>query len=107
MSALDDLAKAVYGCVMGYFKAQLVDGKKMAEQASLHFWQLCERDFQTLLEHCENGEEHTAMRRRLRLGFAGYAQQAFDGHCPQDTARQLDAWAQHRPKLGKYLKQED
>ena len=107
MSALDDLAKAVYGCVMGYFKAQLVDGKKMAEQASHHFWQLCERDFQTLLEHCENGEAHAAMRRRLRLGFAGYAQQAFDRHCPQDTARQLDAWAQHRPKLGKYLKQED
>ena len=107
MNALDDLAKAVYGCVMGYFKAQLVDGKKMAEQASHHFWQLCERDFQTLLEHCENGEAHAAMRRRLRLGFAGYAQQAFDRHCPQDTARQLDAWAQHRPKLGKYLKQED
>ena len=107
MSALDELAKAVYGCVMGYFKAQLVDGKKMAEQASHHFWQLCERDFQTLLEHCESGEAHAAMRRRLRLGFAGYAQQAFDRHCPQDTARQLDAWAQHRPKLGKYLKQED
>lgn len=79
----------------------------MAEQASHHFWQLCERDFQTLLEHCESGEAHSAMRRRLRLGFAGYAQQAFDRQCPQDTARQLDAWAQHRPKLGKYLKQED
>ena len=52
-------------------------------------------------------EDFAAMRRRLRLGFAGYAQQAFDRHCPQDTARQLDAWAQHRPKLGKYLKQED
>lgn len=103
MTALDELAKVIYGCVMGYFKAQLVDGKKMAEHATHHFWQLCERDAQSLFDHCE----HAPMRRRLRQRFAGYAQQAYDRYCPHDTARQLDAWAEHRPKLGKYLKLED
>lgn len=107
MTGLDELAKIVYACVMGYFKAQLVDGKKMAEQATHYYWQMCERDFQTLLDHCGSGSEQSAMRSRLRKGFAKYAHQAFDSQCPQDTARQLDAWAAHRPKLGKYLKQED
>lgn len=114
MSTLEAISEKLKAGVVAYFKEQTGKGNKdpkvakdMAEQASHHFWQLCERDFQTLLEHCENGEAHAAMRRRLRLGFARYAQQAFDRHCPQDTARQLDAWAQHRPKLGKYLKQED
>ena len=114
MSTLEAISEKLKAGVVAYFKEQTGKSNKdpkvakdMAEQASHHFWQLCERDFQTLLEHCENGEAHAAMRRRLRLGFAGYAQQAFDRHCPQDTARQLDAWAQHRPKLGKYLKQED
>ena len=114
MSTLEAISEKLKTGVVAYFKEQTGKGNKdpkvakdMAEQASHHFWQLCERDFQTLLEHCESGEAHAALRRHLRLGFAGYAQQAFDRYCPQDTARQLDAWAQHRPKLGKYLKQED
>lgn len=107
MTGLDDLAKQLYGCVMAYFKTQLVDGKNMAALATHHFWQLCERDFQDLLDHCEQGEENRAARQRLRQRFANYVQQAYDRYCPQDTTRQLDAWAQCRPKLGKYLKQED
>lgn len=107
MAGLEDLAKAVYGCVMGYYKVQKVDGKHMAEQASQQFWQLCERDFQALLEHCDSGEEHLIERQRLRTGFASYALHVYDHICPRDTARQLDAWAPNRPRIGKYLKQED
>lgn len=106
MSALDELAKGLYGRVMGYFKAQLVDGGDLAAQASHLFWQLCERDFQRLLDHCEQGEAHADARRQLRRRFAGYAQQAYDRYCPKDTARQLDAWARCRPNHGKYLQQE-
>lgn len=106
MAGLEDLAKAIYGCVMGYYKAQKVDGKNMAEQATHQFWQLCERDFQTLLEHCDSGEEHLKGRQHLRTGFASYSLQVYDQFCPHDTARQLDAWACNRPRVGKYLKQE-
>lgn len=107
MSALDELAKTLYGSVMAYFKAQLVDGKKMAEQSTHHFWQLCERQAQALIDACDNDEKSRLQRRGLRKRFADDVQQAFDRYCPHDTARQLDAWAKCRPNLAKYLKQED
>ena len=106
MAALDELAKGLYGRVLGYFKAQLVDGGDLAAQSAHLFWQLCERDFQSLLDHCEQGEANAKTRVQLRRRFAGYAQQAYDRHCPKDTARQLDAWARCRPNHGKYLQQE-
>lgn len=106
MTALDELAKGLYGRVMGYFTAQLVDGGDLAAQATQLLWQLCERDFQRLLDHCEQGEAHLEARRQLRRRFAGYVQLAYDRYCPKDTARQLDAWARCRPNHGKYLQQE-
>lgn len=106
MTALDELAKGLYGRVIAYFKSQLVDGGDLAAQATHLFWQLCERDFQRLLDHCEQGEAHADTRRQLRRRFAGYAQQAYDRYCPKETARQLDAWARCRPNHGKYLQQE-
>lgn len=106
MNLLDELAKNLYGRVLGYFKTQLVDGGDLAAQATQQFWQLCERDFQRLLDHCGQGEAHVAARHQLRRLFAGYAQQAYDHYCPKDTARQLDAWARCRPNHSKYLQQE-
>lgn len=106
MVALDELAKGLYGRVLGYFKAQLVDGADLAAQSTHLFWQLCERDFQSLLDHCEQGEANAKARVQLRRRFASYAQQAYDRYCPKDTARQLDAWARCRPNHGKYLQQE-
>lgn len=106
MTALDELAKGLYGRVLGYFKTQLVDGGDLAAQATHLFWQLCERDFQPLLDHCDPSEANTAARHQLRRRFASYAQQAYDRYCPKDTARQLDAWARCRPNHSKYLQQE-
>lgn len=109
MSTLDEQARNLWGRVTAYF-AELGmakrDCKKPADKATQLFWQLCERDFQRLLDHCEQGEAHAVARRQLRRRFAGYAQQAYDRYCPKDTARQLDAWARCRPNHGKYLQQE-
>lgn len=106
MSALDELAKALYGRVVAYFKALLVDGAELAGQATQLFWQLCERDFQRLLDSCEQDEYSAVIRQQLRRRFATYASQAYDHYCPKDTARQLDAWARCRPNLHKYLQPE-
>ncbi|WP_137938217.1 type I-E CRISPR-associated protein Cse1/CasA [Chitinivorax sp. B] len=106
MESLNHLAKQLYGCVMGYYKAQLMDGKQLAEQATASFWQLCERDAQGLFNACASGEENFASRQVLRRRFATNVHQAFDRQCPNQTARQLDAWAQSRPNLNKYLQQE-
>ena len=106
MAALDELARTLYGRVLGYFKAQLVDGASLAAQATHLFWQLCERDFQALLGCCDAHEASITARHKLRRRFAAYAQQAYDCYCPKNTARQLDAWARCRPNHSKYLQQE-
>lgn len=102
MSALEQNAKMLYGRVLGFFKEQKVDGTKLAAQATQNFWQLCERDFQSLIDGCEQKD----VRNRLRRRFADYVNQAFDRYCPKETSRQLDAWAKNRPNLSKYLTQE-
>lgn len=106
MAALNELAKGLYGRVLAYFKTQLVDGGDLAAQTTHLFWQLCERDFQLLLDHCDPNESNARRRHQLRRRFAGNAQQAYDRYCPKDTARQLDAWARCRPNHSKYLLQE-
>lgn len=106
MDALDGLARNLYGRVMSFFKEQTVDGSKVAAQATQLFWQLCERDFQSLVDACDGSEQAALQRQQLRRRFAGYVQQAFDQFCPRETARQLDAWAKCRPNNSTYLKQE-
>jgi CRISPR system Cascade subunit CasA len=49
---------------------------------------------------CDNAE----LVRAMRPAFARFVLKAYDTHCPNDTARQLDAWARNRPNLSKYLK---
>ncbi|HRN82719.1 type I-E CRISPR-associated protein Cse1/CasA [Nitrosomonas europaea] len=109
MDGLDEIAKNLYGQVAGYFKeqkVQLVDGSKLAAQSTNLFWQLCERDFQALVNSCDQDKVSVARRHQLQQRFARYAQQAYDRFCPKETARQLDAWAKCRPNHSKYLKQE-
>jgi CRISPR system Cascade subunit CasA len=100
MDELDKLSKTVYGATFNYFKSQNMETKEQAAQASNLFWQLCERQFQGLLEACNDPEQARAMR----PVFARFVHKAYDSYCPGDTARQLDAWAKNRPNLCNYLK---
>lgn len=102
MNALEQIAKHLYGRVMGFYKEQTMEGDKLAAQATHYLWQLCEQEFQSLVDGCDQAATRTQLRRR----FAGYLYQAFDHYCPKETARQLDAWARNRPNLYKYLNQE-
>ncbi|GAK82814.1 CRISPR-associated protein Cse1 family [Vibrio ponticus] len=99
MEALDKMAKRLFGCVSHYFKSQNKDGKAQAANATLAFWQLCERDAQQLLDGCDNPDAMDLIRRR----FASYLLNTFDALCPNQTARQLDAWAKCRPNISDYL----
>lgn len=99
MNELESLSKMVYGATLGFFKSQNMEGKNQAGLASNLFWELSEREFQHLVNVCADSEKILAQRTL----FARFVQQAYDQHCPQDTARQLDAWAKNRPSLGKYL----
>ncbi|WP_127958182.1 type I-E CRISPR-associated protein Cse1/CasA [Serratia microhaemolytica] len=102
MAELEQLAKTLYGCVSGYYRTLLVDGAGHTAQATVLFWQLCERHAQALVDGCEQSE----IRYSLRRQFAHYAQQVFDQMCAHQTARQLEAWAKTKPNFALYLKQE-
>lgn len=106
MDALEVLSKNLYGRVMGYYKELNMDGGKLAAQATQLFWQLCERYFQQLVDHCEQSESAVVARHQLRRRFAGNVHQAYEQFCPRDTARQLSAWAKQQPNNHIYLKQE-
>ena len=106
MEALDSLARNLFGRVAGYYKEQLVDGGKLAAQASHLFWQLSEREFQSLVDNCDQSESSMLQRQRLRRRFAAHVHSAYDHYCPKETARQLEAWAKCRPNNSNYLKQE-
>lgn len=107
MAELDKLAKSLYGKVMAYLKEQKVaDGAPIAAHATHLFWQLAERQFQQLVDHCGSDEASRQERQQLRRIFAAYLLQAYDRYCPQDTARQLDAWAESRPSTHAYLNPE-
>lgn len=104
MDALDGLANHLYGRIQSYCKEQKIDGSKIAPQGTQLFWQLCERDFQSLIQHCDQTDDAARARQKLRRRFAGYVQQAYEKFCVRETARQLDAWAKWRPNSNKYLK---
>ncbi|MDO9105266.1 MAG: type I-E CRISPR-associated protein Cse1/CasA [Methylovulum sp.] len=97
---LDQLSNIVYSSTLNYFKSQKAEGKKQAAMASHLYWQLCERQFQALVNVCYDFNQAQAMRKT----FARFAQKAYDSFCPNHTARQLNAWAANTPNLGKYLK---
>lgn len=106
MNQLDEVANRLKKATVSFFTRHKADGVALAGQATAMFWQLCERDFQNLVDHCGDGIEAAAERHRLRLRFSRHALHAFDRHCPRDTARQLDAWAACRPRFPDYLKEE-
>lgn len=99
MEGLDSIAKITFSATRNYFKTQQSNGDKQAAQASSLFWQLCERRFQDLVNACIDYKA----AKEYRKVFATYVHKAYDSHCPQDTARQMDAWARNRPNLAKYL----
>lgn len=100
MSELDGLSKILYSATLNYCKTLKADGKGQAAQASNLFWQLCERQFQHLVDDCDKPEQV----RQFRRLFASFVGQSYNRYCPNDTARQLDAWAKNLPNLARYLK---
>ena len=117
MAQLEAIQKQLWAAVIRYFR-QLSDIDKsgsgkaqpfvanQAEKATSSFWQLCERQSQALIDACDSTEEAKLQRLQLRKTFISYAAQIFDQLCPNNSARQMDAWAQARPNFSKYLKDE-
>jgi CRISPR system Cascade subunit CasA len=108
MAELEQLSNIVYSATRAYFESLKADKKDDRKRSLLGgcatnlFWQLCERKFQDLLNACPPEEEKN--RALLHKDFAQFANTAYNTYCPNDTARQLNAWAENLPNLSKYLK---
>lgn len=103
VSVLNSLNKNLCGKVKGYFNDQKLDGKELVKKASQLFWQLCERDFQGLIDCCSSDSKGTQLYRQT---FGRYVHKSYNQFCPNETARQLDAWAKNQPNIKKHLSQE-
>lgn len=99
MEELENLSKLLYGRVMGYYNSLQSEGKQVAGKATSEFWILAEGYFFQLLDACEDTEKLPALRRN----YAGIVQECYEKFCPKSTARQIEAWAENQPRLGKYV----
>ena len=85
--------------VESYYKYLGDTKSKVYEQAEAMFWESCEREFQNLINSCSENEKVFGFRQF----FADCSNRAFNTYCPNDTARQMLAWAKCRPKLGRII----
>ena len=104
MTELENLSKIVYGSTIGYFNDQKAEGKNEAAQATHLFWQLCERRFQDLVYACADNTE-IEKREKLHQTFKQFVNTAYNAYCPNQTAKQLNAWAGNLPRFAKSPKQ--
>lgn len=80
-------------------KMESSDSGARKVKAQRLFWQQCERVRQRIVDDCTNLEKREALRRTISRLLL----ESFDEVCPNETARQLDAWAYSRPSFRKYI----
>jgi CRISPR system Cascade subunit CasA len=86
--------KVLYASVQGYARELKAEGDGLAATATGRFWELCNHEAQTLLDVCDT-EDMKQLRKRYRF----FVEDAYNGVCPRETARQLAAWGKCRPRL--------
>ena len=101
MSNLDFLAsKIVYGAVSRFYSELKMDGKDIAANASNLFWQQCEGVFQRIVDTCtiKNTDQYNLEMDEINNQIWQFVKQIYNQYCPNQSARQLEAWAKNFPK---------
>ena len=106
MEKLETMSKLLYGKVLAYYKDLKVDGKETAAKASNVFWQLCEGEFQNVINICSENNAEENLKPILRKIYS-FVSQIYDETCPKDTARQMEAWAKNKPYVKKNKNEEE
>lgn len=113
MEVLDGINKVLYASVREYYEKQKVQMPKKSSSpsrpraATREFWLKCERYADELTDCvCSESEESQQRIAELRVKFTSFAREIFDRTCQQTTARQIAAWAEARPHLSKFLRQD-
>lgn len=101
MEVLDEISKVLFGAVSGYYKEVKSDNASLHAKTAVNiFWQSSEKHFNALSEACESVS--AACDDIIRL-IVNEANSIYAVSCPQNTARELQLWAKHRPHLYKFL----
>lgn len=98
LTTMENQAKKLYACTMAYFKHQKNEGDAAAGQATALYWNQCEQEFPFLLNACGASEEDVAKRETWHKKSTGLVQSIYNRMCPNNTPRQMEAWAKHRPR---------
>ncbi|AUW07380.1 type I-E CRISPR-associated protein Cse1/CasA [Vibrio campbellii] len=101
---LDAISKRLYGCVLGYASEFNKDGKDIALNATMMFWEACGHNAQLLIDSCfdETSESYEKIY-QLRKVFFDNVQTIYDILCANHSSRQMQAWSKCRPNAWKYL----
>ena len=94
MKDIDKLDKILYISVSSYYKNEKSSTyKEHADKASLLFWQMAESQLKNIINFCTDKEERDSILSILRE----YVSECYSLFCPNETARQLQLWANNRP----------
>jgi len=102
MNYMERLASVLWASVKGYYADSKADGTSFASQATSLYWQLCERNFQKLVTACY-ADSTGQMAQEMRNIFQSNVYSAYNSYCPNQTARQLEAWVSNRPRFTKNI----
>ena len=105
MHCMEEISKSLYGGVSAYFRAMKAEdiSQERAARATGLYWELCEGHFQELVNACALEEGAASELQHMRKRFVAIANGIYDRVCPNDTARQMEAWARCRPGLGRFI----
>lgn len=102
LQELGRLEKNLWGAITGYYRQLKVENKDRVRLAVTSFWQSCEQHFTGLVNSCAPGETTQPVRKQ----FLRHMYHVYDTNCPRDSARQMEAWAASRPRIGNYLERD-
>ncbi len=100
MLDLDSVSKSVYAAINGYYADLKVKGKDFAVNACNQYWQQCEGVFQRIVDTCsiENTDQYNQEMDKINAQIWQFVKQIYNQYCPNQSARQLEAWAKNFPK---------
>jgi CRISPR system Cascade subunit CasA len=103
MKNLEDISKTLFSSCYGYYKNLKSDdiGKLVAPKACEKYWSECEKEFPGLIHACD--ADVSEERLKFRKCVVHITERCYTAYCPRASARQLEAWAKAKPKLGKYV----
>ncbi len=100
MLDLDSGSKFVYAAINGYYADLMVEGKNFAVKACNQYWQQCESIFQRIVDTCsiDITDQFNQEMDKIKNQIWQFVKQIYNQYCPNQSARQLEAWAKNFPK---------